>query len=168
MSNRNFLYYSINTELAYRINEDFYGGKHYVWCSHIFDPTTASRYSSERAIGSTSNPHDIYCDLFKHVHSRDNHSPKIDQNRTNLKRGASIQLKNNVISLDTYGIITHIIESAEKIEFTPLIYVIQAANIAPERIKRVHPKYAATLIGPEFQIEDLRSEEFDVIGIKPW
>ncbi len=41
--------YSVGTAIAYRINREYYGGIHYVWCTATFhsqtQPTTSDPYS---------------------------------------------------------------------------------------------------------------------------
>jgi hypothetical protein len=35
--------YSVNSWLAYIINERYYGGEHFVWCAPVFDVEAQSR-----------------------------------------------------------------------------------------------------------------------------
>lgn len=162
----NLIFYSVNTKLAHHINDEYYGGIHYVWCSPIFDPTTSGKYTSFSATGPTSNPHEIYCELRKHVQSTDRHSAKIEENKIGLIRGAASQMRKGVIDATDFGHIKQVVDNAERIHFTPYIYIIPAMKISKHRLKRVSPDEAATIMGTEYKIEDLKNSEFDIIEIR--
>lgn len=165
---KHLLYYSVNTELAYNINQRFYGGKHYVWCSPIFDPKAAGRYSEFTFTGPTSSPHDIYCELMAHVKRKERHSAKIKENKIGIMRGATEQLKKKNINPTEFGYIKQIVDNAETADFLPYIYLIPADKISTGRIKKVMPADSATILGVEYKIEALRRTEFDIIEVKPW
>ncbi len=50
--------YSVNTYLAFMINERYYEGKHYVWCSEVFDARDRDRLGLYGNIPPTSNPYE--------------------------------------------------------------------------------------------------------------
>ena len=164
MTSNNLLYYSTNTGLAHYINERFYKGTHYVWCSPVFNPATLSRYSPVSKIGTTSSPHDIYCDLKRVINTRDRHSSKIKDNRIGLKAGAALKLANGTITEEEFGEIVQLIDEAETAEFAPYIYVIRK-DLVESRVKSVGAKETANPLGVEYRILDLKTSEFEIIEI---
>jgi len=162
---QNLLFYSTNTEIAYRINENYYNGKHYVWCSPVFNPSILDRYSTYSKIPRSSNPHEIYCDLRKDVIQGDRDSPKIKLNKLGLKKGASAQLRRGVITQEQFGSITDLIKRATIKDFSPYIYLIRADLVAPARIEQVSVNKTANPLGIEFRIMDLDRSEFEIIEV---
>jgi len=80
--------YSVNTYLAYAINERYYDRVHYVWCSEVFDARSHNAFGRYANIPPTSNPRDIYRNLYEEVKRGDRHSAKIEANRQGIKQGA--------------------------------------------------------------------------------
>lgn len=69
---RHLVYYSVNTFLAHEINQRYYNGIHYVWCSPYFHAPPFTNPPS-------SNPHDLFMDYRKEVENGDQHSSLILQ-----------------------------------------------------------------------------------------
>lgn len=161
----NIIYYSTNTKLSLFINRTYYKSKHFVWCSPVFNPKTLNEYDVRKNIPPSSSPHNLYKLLLDDVNSEDNHSSKIHQNRTGLIKGATIMLEKGVIDEDDYGRILKIIKTANFGQFTPLLYVIPK-HLVENRIIRVDIESSANSLSTEFQIEDLSSEEFEIIEFK--
>ena len=67
--------YSAITQLAFNINERYYGGVHYMWCTPFFDINTGS---PDVTVPPTASPFQIYKTLAHEVAGGDNHSQKIE------------------------------------------------------------------------------------------
>src|SRR5262245_55156082 len=90
--------YSTYTWLAFIINQQYYGGMHYVWCTPHFDPGSPF-LGTASAVPPTSSPKAIYFSLSAEVAAGDRHSAKVAQNRLGLQRGADVQYRNGVITV---------------------------------------------------------------------
>ena len=156
--------YSVNTYLAYIINEDYYGSKHYVWCSEVFDATVRNSLGRYGSIPPTSNPREIYHRLYEEVKRGDQHSAKIQENREGILRGAQKKLARGEIHPSQYDEIDQIVKSVGLSEFRPLLYVIPyhhvARNVREATVaERAHP------LSLEWIIESLDRKHFDPIEI---
>lgn len=161
MKRNNLIYYSINSYIAYWLNENFYN-THFVWCAPVFDPTTLNQYDLNRKIPPSSAPANIYNRYLEDVKNTDLHSPKIKENISGLKKGASIYYENGIISDIELARINKIIDSATINEFRPLIYVIPHNSIK-DKLIHVDVDKTANPLSVEYQITDLLNDEFDII-----
>lgn len=161
MSEPLFLY-STNTWLAYIISQTYYREEHYVWCSPYFN--TLSVPSSEQTIPPSSLPGKLYKLFYADVYSGEQHSDKINKNKTGILRGANFQERAGVIAekqkLEIYAIVSR----AQIIDFRPIIYVIPFALVCDMIIEvpvdeRSHP------LSRECRIERLPRRFFDIIDI---
>jgi predicted lipid-binding transport protein (Tim44 family) len=75
--------YSTQTYLKFRIQQDFIG-KHWVWCSQIFDAEKQNPYALGAVQAPSSDPKSIYIDLAKAVARTDHHNAKIANQKTVL------------------------------------------------------------------------------------
>ena len=165
MSNaENLLYYSTNTYLSFWLSKNFYK-KFFVWCSPVFDPSKLSEYHELKKIPPSSSPFYIYNLFHNDVSSGDLHSAKIQENKAGLIRGASLHLENKTISELEYARIMSIIEQALITEFRPLVYVIPKSKVK-NRVKMVEVEKTANPLSIEYQIHDLKADEFDVIELR--
>lgn len=162
MDFNNLIYYSINSYLSYQINENFYNGAHYVWCSPIFDCESLDKYDIRRNIPPSSNPYKIYTALKEDVDRNDLHSAKIDSNKKGIKAGASIMLEKGVINEYEFGVITKMVDSSSTRDFRPLVYLIPKGFIE-NRIETVDVSEKANPLSVEYRVLDLRNEEFEII-----
>jgi hypothetical protein len=158
----NLLFYSTNTFLAHYINEKYYNGVHFVWCSPVFDPTAFERIDVRSKIGITSSPADIYKRLKEDISRDQKHSLHIREARTNLKRAVLIKQKELKFTKTTQRIIIEEIDDAPYDHFKPLIYLIPSKEVK-KRIIEVPIMDKATTLGKEYQIHDLRKKEFEII-----
>lgn len=150
------LLYSVNTWLAYKIAEHYYGNIHYAWCSPYFN--------SARINPPSSNPLEIYTNLRKDVEGKDQHSSKIEQNKTGILKGASIKKSKGVITEAQEQEITDIVAASQLEEFRPLIYIIPTDKVMGY-IKPVSYKFKADKFSQEYIIEELSKDCFDVIDL---
>ena len=149
--------YSVNTLLAYNINQYYYHGLHYVWCAARFDDDVNP---------PSSNPIEIYHSLNNDVIRGDRHSTKIEQNRIGLLKGVDAKCRASIIDEQTKDDLHHIIHNAEIAYFKPLLYVIDRRAIAENQIIKAPVKKTASLFSQEYIIEELTTEQFDVIKFR--
>jgi hypothetical protein len=161
MSNPPILY-STNTWLAYNINEHYYHGQHYVWCSRYFDAKSlpAHRYS----LPPTSSPSEIYNDLEKAVVNGDLHNSKIQANKIGILNGAAVKRLAGLISAEQQREIAEVVGAAQILDFRPLLYVIPISLVA-DSIKDVPISGRAHPLALEVVIECLSGTCFDVIEL---
>jgi hypothetical protein len=156
--------YSVNTYLAYVINERYYGSKHYVWCSEVYDarsPFADVRYAN---IPPTSNPFEIYHNLREEVRRGDRHSAKIAENREGLLLGAEKQLEKGIINPHQFAEIDQIINAVELSEFRSLLYVIPYQNVS-QAVREATVEERAHPLSLEYIIESLDRQHFDPIEV---
>lgn len=153
--------YSANTWLAFSINERYYGGKHYVWCTPHFDRDNAGIATN---VPPSSSPSDICRVLNADIQRNDLHSAAIERNRVGILKGASAKRASGVISPDQERDIVSILARAQLRDFRPMLYVIPWALITTRAIdvpigERAHP------LSVEYRIADLDRSEFDAIPL---
>ena len=153
--------YSVNTKIAYYINNNYYG-KHFVWCSPVFDSKKLDSLDAFSKIPPSSNPFTIYSRFREDVQGGDLHSNFIINNRFGLKNGAIHMLAQSIIDEKDFARIDTMIDGASINEFSPLLYIIPINNING-RLKTVSVDIAANPLSVEYQISDLKSVEFNAI-----
>jgi hypothetical protein len=159
MRSSNFLY-STNTWLSYVIGEEYYGGKHFVWCSPYFDSRLAIEH--DFLLPPTSCPKEIYLSLSEEVVRRDHHSAKIETTKRGIIRGAETKRDRGDISDEQFKEINDIIQLAQIQDFKPLLYVILYDAVVP-LLRRVAVSERAHPVSPEFIVESLPRDVFDVL-----
>jgi hypothetical protein len=152
--------YSVNSWLAYIINERYYGGEHFVWCAPVFDVEAQSRF--EQTLPPTSSPRHVYRRYREEVERADRHGPTIAENKTGILRGAIAQRQAGIINEDQQKEITVIVNAAERTEFRPLLYLIPYAFVAG-LVAEVPVERRAAPLSREFLIARLPRRCFDVI-----
>lgn len=150
------LMYSINTWLSYKISENYFQNKHYVWC--------APHYNANGINPPSSDPYEIYNGLAKDVVGKDHHSAKISMNKSGLLKAAEIKLASKVISTEERDEIVDILSAAQLDDFRPLIYVIPF-ELVKSIVKPVSIKLKAHTFSKEYIIEQLERPNFDIIDI---
>ena len=156
--------YSVNTYLAYMINERFYEGKHHAWCSEIFDARANGQRGRYASIPPTSNPYEIYHNLYEEVRRGDRHSAKIEANREGILLGADIKRRYGVIDQNQRTEIEEIVKSVEISDFRPILYVIPYSNVAAD-VREATVEERAHPLSLEFIIESLDGQHFDPIEV---
>ena len=154
--------FSVNTQLAYQINQNFYG-KHFVWCAPVFDCKKVDSLSIYRNIPPSSNPQTIYDRYKQDVEGGDLHSASITQNRAGLKNGAILMLNNGIIDTLDLARINKMIDCALIQSFLPIIYLIPMKDV-DSRLKIVDVDKMANPLSVEYQIPDLKTHEFQTIS----
>lgn len=159
----NIIYYSVNTKLAFFINESFYQ-QHFVWCSPVFDSDKQDHLNILHQIPPSSNPYTIYNRFRQDVIGHDFHSNYISQNKTGLKKGAIQMLNKGVIDILDFSRINSMIDNAKIEDFSPYIYLIPK-GIIETKIKIIDVDSCANPLSVEYQIDDLKKTEFEVIEL---
>ena len=155
--------YSVNTYLAWWINENYYGGRHYVWCTDVFDVGTRGVYSIHAKTPGTSTPSDIYRDLQQATVVRpDLHNAKIARNRDGIMTGAHEHHQKNGITTPQRDELLDLVARAQVGDFIPLVYVIPYQRVS-RRVRTVPLSAKAHPMSREFIIEELLTPSFDIL-----
>lgn len=160
--------YSVQTYLAYYINEEFYSNLHYVWCASCFDSRALAQFEPRLPI--TSNPRDLYNEMIRDISTRDNHLCRqaIERNVIGLTTGANARYKESMITKgqkdEILSLIKLIIENRNFEYFRPVIYVIPYLPIR-EKVFIVDYQHRALPLSPEYKIEKLHTKDFDLIDL---
>jgi hypothetical protein len=152
--------YSANTQLAYRINEHFYGQTHFVWCNAFFSATSPRSIDVEMPPSST--PCDICRNYLEDITRRDRHSLSLRTNRVGLQKGMKAKLAERVITEEQYLELEELVSKASLDEFRPLLYVIPFEGVR-DLAKPVPPLQRAHPFSPEYKIKRLPRSRFDVL-----
>jgi hypothetical protein len=159
------VYYSANPWIATDIARRYRGGTHFAWVSEYYDPTTAPAGTAAAAIAPSSSPKNIYEMLWHDCEKEDTHSALINGYKKTFRRLAAEWVADKSISTtERDEILANITSRSWKI-WRPVLYVIAKDLVLPtSRIRPVSRKHRAAY-GPELQIVDLKSHEFDVIEV---
>lgn len=150
------LLYSINTEIAFRIQRTYYNNKHYVWCTN--------RYNHGISQPASSNPMSIATSFLRDIISRDNHSAIIKQNRDGLKRGAMLKRQSHIITEEQEAEIITLVNQADFDQFLPLLYVIPFEGVKTI-CEEVDSGRKAASHSVEYIIQELPRSSFEIVEI---
>jgi hypothetical protein len=114
----------------------------------------------------SSSPLEIYETLREDVRRKDDHSLRIDANRTGIKRGAEKQRFQGAITLDQERSIHRIVDKAGHLDFWPLMYVIPFSRVK-SRLQETSQSEKASDFSLEYTIQALPRELFDAIELVP-
>jgi len=155
------LLYSTNPFLKFYLQETYYGGVHYVWCSESFDSTVLDRYTAGANVPPSSNPADLLRLLGDAVRRKDMHDQKIQAQKASYLSLAVEGERSGKITGQALEDITYRVTNASLDDWRPLLYIIPRTPLGV-RVKAVPASQCAGL-GPEFIVTDLQRPEFDVI-----
>lgn len=148
--------YSQGTKLSYTINEKYYNGEHYVWCSD------KPYYGSDQP--GNSDPVERSNRIITAIVSQDRHEQLIELNKEGIRKGALAKKKSRVITKRQQEEIAALIELSSLEDFTPIIYVIPFEKVKDDLIPvpadKKGSKYAV-----EYIIENLKNDSFEIINI---
>lgn len=145
--------FSTTTKIAKNVDEDFYGGNHFVWIALKFD---------DKSQAANSNPLTIANNFIREVTTYDGHHDKINANKVGIMNGAVEMHRLKKISKKTKEQIMTRIHISTYDDFLPLLYVIDTKKVL-SRIIEVPPAKAAKPDSPEFKLYDLHEGEFELI-----
>ena len=139
----------------------YYGGEHYVWCT---PNATVPHANLAWPNPPTSNPFAIYRGLHDSVRLNDKDCPKIKQNRIGVVAGADAQFKAGKINDETREEIKNLVANASIGEFSPILYVISADQVASKQRTSL-PSERARVLSRDIIIAGLPGNEFDTVEI---
>jgi hypothetical protein len=137
--------YSANSLLAYRFNERFYAGEHWVWCASSFDYQNVPLLDLSNP--ASSIPSKIVDGLRDAVSSDDMNHAFVNQNIA------------GAIDLPTFNLLVEVINQAKATDFIPLLYVMSY-----DKVKHlIDPSVTAgASLSDEYLIPRLTRDLFDV------
>ncbi len=156
------LLYSVNAYLAWAINERYYAGSHYVWCTAAFDTRAEGAYGAHSSTPPSSTPKEIFGELQRAAAAGDKGSEKIASVRVGIVNGAHTKLSDGKISSEIFDEIMLVIDRCEIRDFRPLLYLLPREGVA-DKLKPVPVDQRAHPLSMEYIIENLSKPEFDVI-----
>lgn len=145
------------------INERFYKREHFVWCSPVYDPKSLGRTDPHCKIPDSSSPKKIYEILKNDIETGDRHSAKISTLTAGLNKAVDIKLIAGIIDIAEADNIREMIKLASLQEFKPMLMIIPMYPDLEKRLTPVPVDKAANPLSIEYQISDLRSDEFEII-----
>jgi hypothetical protein len=155
--------YSTNPFMAYDICCKYRNGKHVIWCSEVFDPTTQATITRGALVAPTSSPCGLARSLANEVFSEDRHSGHIKAYQKTFRRLATRWEADGSATSAEAQEIKDLISQRSYLVWRPLVYIIPRALLeAAGRLEEVPVKQRAGH-GPEYRINDLLSSEFDVM-----
>lgn len=160
----NKLFYSVNSYLAWFISNIYYKDSHFVWCAPVFDPSALDANNPLKCIHETSSPKHIY-EVFKTEVATKNilTCAKIQANKNGLLAGVSYKLANKLITPLEAATITTAINGAVIEHFRPRLYLIPVTDDIQKKLVKVPLINAANPLSTEYQIHDLKGDEFEII-----
>lgn len=155
--------YSTNPWISLEIGRKYRGNKYFVWCSEHYDPTTAPAGSAAAAIAPSSSPKGIYDTLADDCRREDRHSALIKGYKRTFLRLAKDWVADGSIAAQDGEEIAGMVKSQSWRIWRPVLYVIPEDPIRTAgRLQTVKHRSRAAY-GPELQILDLGTLEFDPI-----
>lgn len=155
-SNKKPLLYSVGTQLAYKIERNYYNDIHYVWCTTDFNDLRQP---------PTSNPSKICKRYLELISTGDRHAVEINNNISGILRGAKAKYDSRVISKKEYNKIKTLVSAARYDAFYPVIYIIQSDKVK-DRCIEVTAADRASDSAVEYRIEDMKPGEFEIVFAK--
>ena len=156
------LLYSTNSWMTFALNEQHYGGQHWVWCSPFFRPKAGV---FPNAMPPSAIPGEIYDGYYKDIKGDDGHSIYIPKNKAGLIKGVKAKRDQGIITVERAAELIAAIKAAKPRDFRPLLYVIpfsavqDIAEEVPLR-ERAHP------LSVEYRIKTLSNKLFDAIELR--
>lgn len=161
----NLFLYSTNPWFSYEVCKKYRNSVFYVWCSEYFDPRKAPCYSSAALIAPSSSPISIYWNLHRDKENEDTHSTLIKEYRKKFRSLATEWFVDGEISeFERDEIIAGATSSSWKI-WRPLLYIIDRQKVESSGRLASVPLSSRAAIGQEFQIFDLKEDEFEIMEL---
>jgi len=150
-------YYSIQPFLAWCLNHYFYNEIHYVWASQYFFPYRKLNPKS-------SNPYQMFQDLYQPCVDRDPHDAFIQQKRIKLRAGVDAVIGDPQSSKHQhrshYYDLLYVCDNIDETFFWPVVYLIDG-DVATN--KKGEPGNSALVGSDERLIKNLAEDEFTII-----
>jgi hypothetical protein len=146
---------SVQSKLAYLINENYYNGLHYAWCSPGFDcPKNPP----------DSNPKVIFSRWREDYLNQETDSLFIQKNRQGVKNGILHQFAQGYIPEKTCNHLINLTDTAAFKYFCPVLYVMPY-QLVKHLIEDVDFDEKAGPFSIEFKIPELPKTFFNVFEI---
>jgi hypothetical protein len=146
------------------INERYYKGFHYVWCSEVFDARAQYAYGPHASIPPSSSPGEIYKAMREDVRRGDRHSENLKRLRKSIGEGAKAKFDAEEITQAQHKEIKKILDQALLADFRPLLYIIPYQGVA-KVVEEVSIEERAHPLSLELRISVLPRTLFDVIEV---
>jgi len=155
--------YSTNPLIKFKIQRDYFGHVHIVWCADCFDARYQHLHAGE-LVPQTSNPAEIYADVKGATTGNrvDFHNKNIRDWRLSMKDQATKAAAAGGIGPIAEKDIILLLDIAPISEWRPLLYVINRAAVAA-KLQEVPPAERANPLAKEYRIANLLPNEFDVL-----
>jgi hypothetical protein len=153
--------YSTMTAVAFNVNNKYYGGRHYMWCTPYFGSDFKSPHFT---VPPSSSPLEIYNTILKEIDGCDLHNSKIELNRMGIRKGAEIMRQRDIIDDETLKDIISISKAIPMHQFRPILCIIPRLEALPY-YKKVDVLSMANPLSHEYIVADLPQSTFDVIRI---
>jgi hypothetical protein len=147
-------YYGTKATLAWIFGHYFFNAEHYTWLASEFFPYRLPNPKS-------SNPYQIYADLYQPWKDRDDFDKYIQQVRLNIRKGVIAQEKAGVISADVANRLREICDRVDIVFLYPIVCRVDIDSIDSSR--RQISGSGVTAGSSEELITDLRENEFDIL-----
>lgn len=157
--------YSTNPWFSHHVADKYFDGVHFAWCSEYYDPATAPPGSADASIDRTSSPKAIYEALHRDCENESGHSELIKRYKKIFRRLANDWFSGGVINDTAHAEILTMANTPSWKIWRPVLYVIPKAKIVTESRLISVPRKLRASIGPELQIRDLKSDEFDLLRV---
>lgn|GEM_PF-2648027 len=148
------IFFSTQTQLAYRITKKYFRGNFYVHCTEEFNPYTNP---------GSSNPAMLYTHYRRVVELQDRGDTKVQSLKQTLLRVARDKKIAHELTTEEYRAVRWEIDHAETREFAPVLYLIVKQLVPSSKITRLDPQYTASSRSVEYTISNLVEDEFDII-----
>jgi hypothetical protein len=157
--------YSAMPFMKYYIYTNYLHDVHYVWCSEVYDHQCSVRPSPKIASPPSSNPAEIYAQLHQASSRSDKGDLRIQQWRAGLLSYVPNWQASALIDAAQAGEIAYLLNAGDFELWRPLLYIIDRAAVGTTRTQLVDPAKRAGP-APEYIIDDLGGNEFDVMEIR--
>ena len=157
--------YSANPWFATDVARKYRGDVYFAWVCECFDAVAAPPGSAAALIAPTSNPRRIYRNLHEECRAQEEHSLEIQRYKKTFTRLAKTWFADGSITQDQRDEIIASVRARTWRIWRPVLYVIPRAPIEAAGRLRSVPRQNRAGYGPEQQVVDLRSDEFDIIEV---
>jgi hypothetical protein len=146
-------YYSTQPLLAWCLNRHFYDGLHYVY--------VAPFYPYRLPNPKSSNPLEIYRDLYHPWRDRDEYDKTMTQVRLGLRKGVQAHQRGGLLDAYRADELARICDTIDIKFFFPIVYRVDIDALDPARLRKAGSGLSAASV--EYLVSDLRDGEFDVL-----
>jgi hypothetical protein len=160
--------YSTNPYFTERVCDLYLSGVYgMLWCSEHFDPASHGAHSHASHTVPSSSPKPLYYEVLDAVRKSDSGNAKLESYRRTFAKLARDWLSRSKISQFHHDEILALVRRYPFTIWEPRLFVIPREAV--ERSKRLHvvPAHKRSGVGAEFQVFNLKRDEFDIIMIEP-